>query len=214
MVLFFYKIFPIALKHTFYASLVEKSTIMPIAKKPGAREFNDFRPVTLTSIIAKCMERLVCNQLIKSVANHMDPLQFAYRAKRGIEDATLTLFNLFASHLDTSGTTVRVLFMDFSSAFNTIQPHVLIKKLLNLEVNPDLILWIRQFLCDRPQRVRLNGSLSRDPVLSDEVIVNTGAPQGCVLSPILFSIYTNDISCNNSFLTLIKLSNTQMTWHL
>ena len=82
--------------------------------------------------------------------------------------------------------------------------HVLIKKLLNLEVNPDLILWIRQFLCDRPQRVRLNGSLSRDPVLSDEVIINTGAPQGCVLSPILFSIYTNDISCNNSFLTLIK----------
>ena len=72
----------------------------------------------------------------------MDPLQFAYRAKRGVEDATLTLFNLIASHLDTSGTTVRVLFMDFSSAFNTIQPHVLIKKLLNLEVNPDLILWI------------------------------------------------------------------------
>ena len=84
---------------------------------------------------------------------------------------TLTLFNLIASHLDTSGTTVRVLFMDFSSAFNTIQPHVLIKKLLNLEVNPDLILWIRQCLCDRPQRVRLNGSLSRYPVLSDEVIV-------------------------------------------
>ena len=115
------------------------------------------------------MEKLVCNQLIKSVANHMDPLQFAYRAKRGVEDATLTLLNLIASHLDTSGTTVRVQFMDFSSAFNTIQPHVLIKKLL-----------------------------------SDEVIVNTGAPHGCVLSPILFSIFTNDIPCNNSFLTLIK----------
>ena len=171
---------------------LKQSTIMPIAKKPGAREFNDFRPVALTSIIAKCMERLVCNQLIKYVANHMDPLQFAYRAKRGVEDATLTLFNLIASHLDTSGTTVRVLLMDFSSPFNTIQPHVLIKKLLNLEVNPDLILWIWQFLCDRPQRVILNGSLSRDPVLSDEGIVNTGAPQGCVLSPI------------NSFLTLIK----------
>ena len=94
--------------------------------------------------------------------------------------------------------------MDFSSAFNTIQPHVLIKKLLNLKVNPDLIIWIRQFLCDRQQRVRLNSSLNRYPVLSDEVIVITGAPQGCVLSPILFSIYTNDISCNNSILTLIK----------
>ena len=155
----------------------------------------------LTSIIAKCTERLV---LIKSVANRMDPLQFAYRTKRGVQDATLTLFNLIASHLETSGTTVRVLVMDFSSAFNTIQIHVLIKKLLNLEVNPDLILWIRQFLCDRPQRVRLNGPLCRDPVLSGEIVVNTGARQGCVLSPILFSIYTNEISSTNSFLTLIK----------
>ena len=70
---------------------------MPIAKQPGVRELNDFRPVALTPIIAKCMEKRVCNQLIKSVANHMDPLQFAYRAKRGVQDATLTLFNLIAS---------------------------------------------------------------------------------------------------------------------
>ena len=102
------------------------------------------------------MERLVCNQLITSVANRMDSLQFAYTAKRGVQDATPTLFSLIASHLETSGTIVRVLFMGFSSAFNTIQTYVLIKKLLNLGVNPDLILWITQFLCDRPQRVRLN----------------------------------------------------------
>ena len=62
----------------------KQSTIIPIAKKHGAREFKDFRPVVLTSIIAKCTKRLVCNQLSKSVANHMDPLQFAYRAKRGV----------------------------------------------------------------------------------------------------------------------------------
>ena len=85
--------------------------------------------------------------------------------------------------------------------------HVLIKKLLNPEVNSDHILWIRQFLCDRTQRVRLNDSLCRDPVLSDEIVVITGAPQGCVLSPILCLIHTNDTPCNNSFLTLVKLSN-------
>ena len=55
-----------------------------------------------------------------------------------------------------------------------------------------------------PQRVRLNGQLGRDPVMSDEIIVNIGAPLGCFLSPILFSVYTNAISCNNSLLTLIK----------
>ena len=46
----------------------------------------------------------------------------------GVEDATLTLFDLISSHLDSAGTTVRVMFMDFSSAFNTIQPHVFLNE--------------------------------------------------------------------------------------
>ena len=53
------------------------STVTPVPKRPGAKEMNDFRPDALTSIIAKCMERIVCNQLIASVAYRMDPLQFA-----------------------------------------------------------------------------------------------------------------------------------------
>ena len=136
------------------------------------KSYSDFRSVALTSVVAKCMERIVSDQLILSVADHMDPLQFTYKAKQGVDDATLMLFNLISSHLDSPGTTVRVLFMDFSSAFNTIQPHVLIKTLLDLCVNSDLIMWIRQFLGDRPQRVRLNGQLGRDPIMSDEIIVN------------------------------------------
>ena len=62
--------------------------------------------------------------------------------------------------------------MDFSSAFNTTQPHVLIfffKRLLDLEVNTDLVLWIRQFLRDRPQCVRLNSRLCDQLVLSEEL---------------------------------------------
>ena len=121
-----------------------------------------------------------------------------------MEDATLTLFDLISSHLDSAVATVRVLFMDFSSAFNTIQPHVFIKRLLDLEVNTDLVLWIRQFLCDQPQRVRLSSCLCGQPVLSDELVLNTGVPQGCILSPVLFSVYTDEYTCNNPVLILIK----------
>ena len=170
---------------------------MSIAKKTGARELNDLRPVALSSTIVKRMERLVCNQRIKYVPNRMATLHFDYRTKRSVVDATLIIFNLIASHLDTSGTTVRVIFMDFSSACNTMQTHVLFKKLLNIEVNPDLILCIRQFLCDRPQRVRLNDPVFRDTVPSDEILVNTGATQICFQ-------FIQTTSCNNSFLTLIK----------
>ena len=58
--------------------------------------------------------------------------------------------------------------------------------LLNFEDSPDLILWIRLLLCDRPQRDRLNGPLCRDHVLSDEIVVNTGAPKRFVLPQFCF----------------------------
>ena len=94
--------------------------------------------------------------------------------------------------------------MDFSSVFNSIQPHVLIKRLLDLDVNTDPVLWIRQFLCDRPQRVRRNSRFCDQPVLSDELVLNTGGPQGCVLLPVLFSVYTNEYTYNDTVLILIK----------
>ena len=98
-----------------------------------------------------------------------------------VEDVCLTPVNLIiASHLDRSASYVRVLLMDFSSAFNTIQLHLLILRLLNLDTNHPIVLWIRQVLCVPPQSVSLNGTFS------DELIVNTRATQGCVLSPVLF----------------------------
>ena len=54
----------------------------------------------MTSILAKCMERIRCNQLIASVADRMDTNLFAYKARRDVEDACLVLVNLTASHLD------------------------------------------------------------------------------------------------------------------
>lgn len=70
--------------------------------------------------------------------------------------------------------------------------------LTKLQVHLTLILWIRQFLLDRPQHVFFNG------FRSSTLVLKTGLPQGCVLSPILFSIYTNGISCSRSGMTLLK----------
>ena len=194
----FSQLFQLLLNCHFVPRAWRTSLIIPVAKTSSAKVMNDFRPVALTSIVCKCMERLVCDHLTRSVATGLDPLQFAYKAKRGVEDATLTLFDSVFRHLDKSGTFVRVLMMDFSSAFNTLQPHLLLKRLIDLDVSPSLVLWVRSFLSDRPQRVCVNGTLS------NEIVLNTGAPQGCVLSPVLFSIYTNEMMCNNEILMLVK----------
>ena len=99
---------------------------------------------------------------------------------------SLTLHRVF-EHLDTrSPNYARILFADFSSAFNTILPSKLIFKLKQLGVNYDVCKWIFSFLSDRPQVVRIGNNLSKS------LVINTGAPQGCVLSPQLYSLFTHD----------------------
>ena len=151
---------------------------------------NDYRPVALTAIIMKCLERIVLSKVLETVKPHLDPLQFAYCAKRGVEDAVLTLLHFIQKHLDKRRCYVRVLMVDFSSAFNTIQPHLMMEKLDRLGVNANITLWVCDFLTGRLQHVRVRN------IVSDTLVINTGAPQGCVISPVLFTLYTND--CRSS----------------
>lgn len=176
------------------------ATIVPVAKKPSPQTMNDFRPVALTPIPFKCMERMVLNRLKQSTDSLQDPHQFAYRAKRGTDDAIITLLHSLVKHLELRRSYARILFIDFSSAFNTIQPHIMMKKLLTMEVNPAIIKWIFSFLTGRKQSVRVGNTLSSVKT------TNTGAPQGCVLSPALFTLYTTDCRSSENDTKLIKFA--------
>ena len=74
------------------------------------------------------------------------------------------------NHLETPRTYARTLFINFSSAFNTIQTHLMAEKLIVLNVNPNLIAWILDFLTGRPQYVVLNSAISTMST------INTGVP--------------------------------------
>ena len=123
----------------------------------------------------KTLERLFLNRLRPQVQHAEDSLQFAYRAEVGVEDAILYLLRRTHSHLDKVSSTVRILFLDFSSAFNTIQPLLLQETLIRMRVDPCLVAWISSYLTDRPQYVRLKD------ITSETVIISIGAPQGTVL---------------------------------
>ena len=179
-------IFNRSLKECSVPELWKESTIIPVPKKVKPEALNDFRPVALTSVVMKCFERLVLKHLAAQTRHHMDPNQFAYQPGRSVEDATCLLTHRILEHLDTPGTYVRVLFIDFSSAFNTMLPSKLYNKLVSLGVETSLCNWILSYLQGRTQRVRINSTLS------SSATTNVGAPQGCVLSPVLFTLYTND----------------------
>ena len=97
--------------------------IVPIPKKPNTVLLNDYRPIALTSLLMKSFERIVLKYMLPQVEHLLDPLQFAYRTKRSVEDATLSMLNVILEHLERRGSYARIVFVDFSSAFNTIQPH-------------------------------------------------------------------------------------------
>ncbi len=160
------------------------STIITVPKKPKITGLNNYRPVTLTSVVMKSFERLVLDYLKASTGPLLDPLQFAYRANRSVNDAVNMGLHFILQHLDRPGTYVKILFVDFSSVFNTIIPDTLQNKLTQLSIPTFVCQWITSFLTDRQQVVRL-GKLS-----SSTRTISTGAPQGCVLSPLLFSRMT------------------------
>ncbi|KAI4902291.1 hypothetical protein NFI96_034704, partial [Prochilodus magdalenae] len=86
------------------------------------------------------------------------------------------------------------------SAFNTIIPAKLIPKLTDLGLNSHLCHWVLDFLIGRPQVVRVGKSFSSMLTLS------TGAPQGCVLSPLLYSLFTHDCVARHTSNTIFKFA--------
>lgn len=85
---------------------------------------------------------------------------------------------------------MRITFFDFSSALNTIRPALLKEKLSRMEVPTFMIDWTMDYIRDRPQYVRMASGVS------DTVVCNTGAPQGTVLVPYLFTLYTVEFHYN------------------
>ena len=91
-----------------------------------------------------------------------------------------------------------MLFIDYSSAFNTIVPSKLIIKLEALGLNTALCIWVLDVLTGRTQVVKVGNNIFT------LLIINTGAPLGCVLSPLLYSLFTHDCVAMHASNSIIK----------
>ncbi|KAL0150016.1 hypothetical protein M9458_054675, partial [Cirrhinus mrigala] len=168
---------------------LKSTSIIPVPKKSPVSCLNDYHPIALTPIMMKCFERLVMHHIKSNLPNTLDPFQFAYRPNRSTDDAISSTLHLALTHLEQKDSYVRMLFIDFSS-FNTIIPQQLIHKLNLLGLNTTLCNWILDFLTGRPHTTTLS----------------TGAPQGCVLSPLLFILLTHDCTAKFSSNHIIKFA--------
>ncbi len=196
----FTKIFNRSLEQCEVLSSFKRSTIIPIPKKPKITGINDYRPVALMSVAMKSFEKLVLAHLKDSTGPSLDLLQFAYRANRSVDNAVNMGLHYVLKYLDRPGTYVRILFVDFCSVFNTIIPNLLLPKLTQLCMPTSICQLINSFLTDRQQLLRLVNYTSSTHTIS------TGASQGCVLTPLLFSLYKNDCTSKDASVKLLKFA--------
>ncbi|KAI4879135.1 hypothetical protein NFI96_007722 [Prochilodus magdalenae] len=181
-------IFNVSLTQAAVPTCLKTTTIIPVPKSSTVTGLNDYRPIALTPIVTKCFERLVMTHIKATIDVTVDPHQYAYRRNRSTDDAISSVVHTALTHLEQKDSYVRMLFVDFTSAFNTMIPQTLTGKLFSLGLRSSLCNWVLDFLTNRPQSVRIHNLSSSTTILS------TGSPQGCVLSPLLFTLLTYDCS--------------------
>ena len=165
----------------------KEAIIIPVLKagKPKS-DIGSFRPVSLLCAISKIAERVLFNQMYEFIeANSiLPPEQHGFRSGRGVDTALASMLTRAAGYLD-AGKKVTVAAFDYSAAFDTVEPEVLLSKTAWLGDAAKSLL--RSYLTGRRQRVRWNEESS------SLLEVEYGVPQGSVLGPLLFVILTSDL---------------------
>ena len=178
----------ISLEQGIVPNAMKLAKVIPIYKAKSKQEFNNYRPISLLSNISKLLERVVHNRLYSFLTqyNVLYDSQYGFRPKRSTIDAITEFTSELLPTLDINEKCLSV-YLDLSKAFDTINHNILLKKLEYYGIRGMALEWFRSYLFQRRQYVSY---LSTN---SDTEIMSFGVPQGSVLGPLLFILYSNDI---------------------
>ena len=182
------RIINLSLEHADMPYELKKALILPLLKKVCLDKeiVKNYRPIYNLQFISKIIERIVATR----IRDHMDTnvlqeiLQSAYKSLHSTETALLKVQDDVLKAIDNKKCVLLVL-LDLSAAFDTVDHKILLKRLESrLGIKGSALEWIKSYLTNRTQSVNISGAES-DPL---ELLF--GVPQGSVLGPILFTIYT------------------------
>ena len=168
--------------------VLKSAVVKPLLKKAGSdkNDLKNYRPVSNLSFMSKVIEKVVAVRINEYIHNHglIPKFQSAYRSCHSTETALLRVHNDIV-HLVSKKKTVMLVLLDLSAAFDTIDNTILVKRLESyFGVRGSALEWLRSYMNDRSMSISLDNNYSKPvPVLF-------GVPQGSILGPLLYTMYT------------------------
>ena len=185
-----YHIITISLSHGCFTNNLKNAILRPLLKKSNLDlAFKNYHPVSNLCYLSKIVEKAVCNQITSFVAqtNNTEELQSAYCEDHSTETALLKVKTDLLTSLDNQEVSCLIL-LDLGAAFDTVSHKPLLNHLnYHFGFGSKVLEWIEDYLYDHIQQEKIDDSVS------ESVKLEYGVPQGSVLGPILFTLYTSPL---------------------
>src|SRR3989442_54685 len=185
----------------------KRANITPIFRKGDKSLVSNYRPVSLTILFCKVMEKLIK----QNIDRHLFLSNFHMKTQHGFRKGRSCMSNLLISQFSImnvidEGGCVDIVYLDFQKAFDKVPHRNLIRKVKGFGIEDKVIGWIENWLGNRTQRVVING------VSSDWKDVKSGVPPGSILGPLLFTMYIEDIDEVLKSSKLLKFADDTKVW--